>query len=480
MVKFIFALSLLFGASTWAQTAQKVKLSQKDVAEMVLKQGTKTKEVNLKYQQLRLAPAEVLTQYDWKLSLDSGFEYDKTATFNSTDTKYERFRTLLGLNKSFTSGTMVGFEFSRVSQKSDLGSFSFSNAPPSATLDKFGITLEQSLLGNFFGIADRALVRAAELNYESSFLLRADELQDAVLEGLRLFWNAYVAQENFKESMASRDRYKKLVDTVRRKAGYGYTSPGELSQVQAEFEVREQNVKKSSNDYLMYLDNLLVFLDLPEGTEIDFSVPTKLPPLPELPNIQIESLRELRSQELKVKAAEEAYAHSKAKSYPDLKFVGSIYSSGMDETSEGALSNSLSGSNPAYYAGIRLSYNFGSDYQTENMVNKRASLELEQAKLRRQKMEISDREAQAQRKVQSSFSIADSAARQKEFREKAASELQKSYTQGRTDIKALIDALNSYFTAEIQLTRALGDYQIALNEWAAIRDELIPDTKEKR
>lgn len=54
-------------------------------------------------------------------------------------------------------------------------------------------------------------------------------------------------------------------------------------------------------------------------------------------------------------------------------------------------------------------------------------------------------------------------------------ELNRSYTQGRTDIRNLIDAMNALNTTEVAHSRAVGDYFIALNEWAALRDELIKD-----
>jgi outer membrane protein TolC len=432
-------------------------------------------EVNSRYQQLRLAPAESLRGFDWNLNLSSGFVYNKAATFSSSDTKTEQIVTTLGLEKSFLTGTKAGVEFNRVSQKFDKGSLLFAQVPPSATLDTVGFTLEQSLLGDFLGSTSRATVKAAELNFEANSLLRADELQESVLEGLRLFWNTYVSQENFKETLASRDRYKQLVSTVKRKASYGYTAPGELSQVQAELEGREQAVKRASIDYLANLEKLQLYLNLDPGTEITFEVPNQIPPLPELPRKDLENLRELRSTRLKVEAAEESYSASKAKSYPQVKFVGNLYSSGVDEASESALPKAMSGSNLRYYAGVQLNYQFGSDYQTEELINRKASLELEKTRLRRQLWETKDLEAQLQRKVQAFYAVAESAKKQKELRDKTVSELQKSYNQGRTDIRNLIESLNAFFSAEVQLTRALGDYQISLNEWAAARDELIPD-----
>lgn len=466
-------------------TAQKIRLSQKDVAELVLKQGTTTTEVNLQYLQNRLAPALALSAYDWKFLVESGFEKDRSQSFSpalSGNSTYERYRTTATLQKPLLTGTLLGVEINRLSQKSNLGDPANPNQTvptlPEQTQDNFGITLEQSLLGNFFGVADRATVNAAETTFRSNDILRANALEDVVLNTIRLFWDTYVAQENFTEAIASRDRYSKLVSTVRRKSSLGYSNPGELSQAQAEYEGKEQTVKSSSVDYLKKLEALVTTLGLPAGTEIDFIVTEAIPTAPQLPGIDIEKLRSIRSQKLKVEAAQDSYTASVSKSYPTVNLVGKAYTTGMGDTSQTSYTEAVSGYHPKYYVGVKVAYNFGSGYQTEDIINKKVTKELEEARLRRQLLEANDQELQAQRKVQSAYAIAQSAVKQREFRDKAVQELNRTYNQGRTDIKTFIDALNNYFAAQVQFSRAIGDYQIALNEWAAVRDELIPDQTE--
>ncbi|WP_374035088.1 TolC family protein [Bdellovibrio bacteriovorus] len=483
MVKILLALlSTTAIEAAYAQQApakKEITLTQKDVAELVLKQGLKTKEVNLKYQQFRLTPALALSAYDWVLNAETGFEYDKSAGLLSNSTpveaKYERYRTTVGLKKPFTTGTTLGIELSRLSQQVEFDSVVTNPPPGEQTLDSAGLLLEQALLGNFFGVADRGTVNAAELTYQAESINRANELEDVVLEAIRQFWNTYVAQENFKESVASRDRYKKLVDAVKRKTSLGYSNPGDLPQVQAEFETREQKVKTSSTEYLDNLENLVTLLSLEPGTEIRFQIPGNIPAVPKLPLKKVEDLRTIRSQKLKVEAAQESLAAAESLSYPTLNFVGKVYTTGVDENANDAYSDVVSGTRPKYYMGLRFQYNFGSDIQNEQIINKKLSKDLESTRLSRQLLEAEDLEIQAQRKVQSTYAVVLSAEKQKGYREKASQELNRSYNQGRTDISILITAMNNYFDSEVQYMRAMGDYAIALNEWAASRDELIPD-----
>lgn len=459
-----------------------VTLSQKQVAELVLQQGLKTKEVNLKYQTYRLAPVQALSRYDWQLNATTGFEKDKTIGLltsgtTETESEYERYRTTIGISKPFTTGTTLGLELSRLSQQVDLDP-SITNPPPTEqTLDSALLTLEQSLLGNFFGRADRAAVNAADLTYQANEILRANELEDVVLEVIRQFWATYVSEENFKETVAARDRYKTLVDAVRRKTNLGYSTPGDLPQIQAEFEGREQNVKTASTEYLKNVDTLITLLSLDPGTEIKFNVPVEIPAVPKLAPKDPEQLRMVRSQKLKAQAAAETLRASESLSYPSLSLVGQLKSTGRDENSEGSYSELTAGNRPMYYVGLKFNYYFGSDIQNEVVINSKLNKDLEETRLGRQLLETNDQEAQAERKAQAAYAVAVSAEKQKGFRDRAARELQKTYNQGRTDISILITALNNFFNSEVVYQTAIGNYHTALNEWAALRDELISDDR---
>lgn len=452
-----------------------ILLSQKDVAKLVIERSQKVKETNLKYLQLRLAPTQALSSYDWVLSGDAGQEWDKTeSTTNPTSTLFQRYKSSLSLKKSLLTGTNLALEYSRNSFYSD-NSAATNSSINQATSDLLGFTAEQNLLKNAFGNGDRAALATAKYQFEASSIIRANELQDIVLDALRLYWNTYVAEENFNEANAARERYKKFVDAVKRKTTYGYSNPGEFYQVQAELENREQMVKTTSSEYLKLRENLLQLLQLPNEQNISFPTMSAIPDAPKLTQKNLEELRVIKSQDLKIKAAEAALNASESNQKPTLSLLGSVYTSGYSDTPSVAQSHLLSGSHPKYYVGIKFQYSFGSDYHTEDQINKKSSLDLEKAKRIRLNEELVNNHKQAERKVQTTYFAVLSSQKQKEFREKAMNELQRSFNQGRTDIGILIDAINRFFNAEILYTRSIGDYFIALNEWAALRDELISD-----
>lgn len=477
-----FIISFSFAEPLQAETT---KMTPLKVSELLLNQGYKTKEVNLQFLQTKLLPVEVASRYDWNLSLEADYEDDRSQFFyplpsipNST---YKRYYTDISLKKPFSSGTTLGISYDRVSQ-SMRTNFVQPGLPPAWTLplqtqDVLGVNLEQSLLKNFFGIADRASLESADLSFRAAEILRADGLQRLVLESLRQFWDCYVAQETLKESMASRDRYKDLIAQVRRKTAEGYANAGELPQVEAEFESQEQKVKENSTLFITKLENLISLLNLPQDTNLEFVASESVPEIPKMASVDVEGLRPVQAQKLKMEAANQALKASSSSSYPDVSLIGRAYSTGYDQTSDGSLSSLSAGNHPKYYVGLKFAYHFGSNVQNEDVSNKKATRDLEETRLARQKLEQRDALSQAEIKVQSKYAIVQSADRQRVFRDKTVKELKRTYMLGRTDVRLLIDAINDQFSSQVNFWRSIGDYQIALNEWAAVRDELIPKVK---
>lgn len=454
-----------------------ISLSPKDVADLITKQSYRAQELELTAQQARLARAQVKKNYDFLLSAESGYQVSKFESATNTYLLEDNLNTTsVALSKPFATGTTVSLSYLRTFDQPKLSGASPAPASDVAT-DTVGLIVTQNLLKNTFGNADRADLRAAESSYQAAQVNRDSQLQELVLEAIRSYWNAYVAQQTFQGAQSSRNRYEKLVEQIKKKTGYGYSNPGELAQAQAELEAHQQSAKNSSVVYLAALDSLISLLNLQPGSEIIFKAPEEIPPPPEIKAIDIENLSPLKSAKLKLQAADDNLTATNSKGYPDLSFVGKIYQQGLEQKSQDSFDEMNSGTHPKYYLGLQLQYSFGSGYADEDALNKKTSRDLAEAQLNRSRLELKDKENNLLRRLQSTFAIAQSTKNQKGYREKAAQELSKSYTQGRTDISLLITALNNFFDSEVQFTRSIGDYQTALNEWSAFRDELVTDSK---
>jgi outer membrane protein TolC len=451
-------------------------LTQKKVAELVLKQSLRAQEINLSVEKTRLDLVEVYSFYDFKFEGETGYEQNRFENyFGTQNIKDETITTNLNLSKSLPTGTTLGLGFTRTSIKSEFQPAAVSTYP-NLTTDVWGLTLKQSLWKNYFGTEFRKRISASEKINEAEVVGRINQQQDLVLDAIAHFWKTYVSQENFKEAMNSRERYTKLVQAVRKKSGYGYTAAGELARAQAELEQKEQAVKKASVDYLRNLDNLLALLNLPVDQEVKFEVTEAIPALPKIQPVDFAKLRQLKAAELRMEAQKDFDSAAEAGSGADVSLIGKMFSQGLDDSAEGAWGEGLQGKSPQYYVGVSVEYGFGSGLDAEKRLNGRLSRMLAENQFKQTTARLKNNEAHLQRQLQAAYAIAMSSRTQKELREKAAQEINRSYNQGRTDISQLIEALNSYFTSEIAYSSAVGDYQIALNQWAAFNEELVTDS----
>lgn len=456
----------------------KVVLRQIDVSNLVLKQSDRATEANLKSELPRVDLARVLRDFDWFLKAQTGFErsrFESLSGFGNVEDQI--LKSDVSLAKRWTTGTTTAVSWLRNSYRSEYNplSPSFTTVPTEQTQDIFGFTFEQAVWRNAFGMSDRDKVRAAEMDMNAALVTRAQDLQTAVLDGLRAYWTAYISQENMRQSLKAIERYENLVNTVRRKSGLGFSAPGELSQVSAELELRRQNAKTSGATYLRDADKLIELLRLPLNADITFEIPQEIAAPPRLSAIELENLRRLRSQKMKTEAAEARVESSQSEEHPGLALVGQVYGSGIEQRSSDSVGEALSGSRPKYYVGVKFEHNFGSGVQNEETVYRKAQAELEKLRLERMKLQTQNDLWDNERMTRTLYAQAVSAREQMVLRERAYNEINRAYSQGRTDINFVVEALNQLFAAEVSFSRALGDYQIALAAWAAGRDELIPD-----
>ncbi len=485
-MRFCILFLALLSLETFAQSIKAegpLVLSQRKVAELVLSQGYAVQESNLRADLPRFDYATALGKYDWSFLAETGYEMSKLETFQtSLSARDERIRSKVELKKPWITGTTTSFSYGRESLQSDyfVPTTPITLPPARQTQDLFTFTIEQNLWRNSFGYGDRALVRAANENLNAAVLTRANNLQDNVLTALTKYWNAFVAEETFKEAVASRERYKKLAENVRKKTSFGFSAPGELPQIRAELESREQVAKTESTNYLQVVEDLLIYLNVGTKTPVQFEAELTIPKPPVLLKVETKDLRQFKAQELRLRAAQENSRAARSSRDPNLSLVGQFYSSGVEEKPNDATAEAFSGVRPKYYVGLKFEVPFGSDLQNETYVNRQILLKLEEINRDRLLLTVDANLADQERRVQSLHSVVTSLEEEKTQREKAMQEINRAYTQGRIDIRQTIESLNNFFNVKIKYSRAVGDYQIALAKLASLRDELIPSPKAGR
>lgn len=474
-------LASLIGSLPSLASIEKLRLDQKTVAERVLKDSSQAKIDNLTSELARLQFATSLSQLDWSIALTGGLSRDESeALTGGIIERTDSLTSSLTLTKSLLTGTNLSIEYSRISNQYDFEPGSTPTFNSSLTGDTLTFSVTQNLWNNSFGKATRAELSAAEKALEQARLLRLVSLQETVLKGIRLYWETFTARRNFEESVAARDRYIKLVDSVRRKSSFGYTNPGELAQTEAELLAREATVKSESLTYLTKMDELKTFLNISATTEVDVVASLDVPAMPLLTTAEVEKLRAFRIQDLKLQSSQLSERAAESRSGPRLALVAELASNGVNDQATDSFSEMLAQDHPRAYVGLQLTHQFGSGLLSERALNAKLNTQIATLSRDTEVRKLKERESFLMRRVQATYANALTSKNQKDFRQKAIQELQRSFNQGRTDISLLIEALNRYSLSEVNYAVTLGEYQIALNEWAAFRDELIPSQLEDK
>lgn len=490
MFKFVKAVSFRFfvlclGLTVCANDARALPLAPQDVVDLALKQGLDVRSSEFTAQQAEGNAEKQRGAYDLILKIAPLYEYSEALTLTGTGNPSDRTLTLLAsLQKRFSTGTTVLLDYNGISQESVLSSFTSNLRRPNAALNALTLSIRQALWSNILGQSDRAVLETLDATVMAARLQREESLEDSILNSLNLYWNAYVAETQLRENTAARQKYEELVKAVRRKAGYNLSTPGELPRLEAEFEAADKNVKISSAQYLASIDNLRTNLQIDTKESISFkastSETTDIPAIPKLSAVDAAGLRPILISKISYENAERNKVAQTSLSRPRLDLVAKARATGVDETSGVAFSKMTSASKPYYAVGLELEWPLDSSLFRGQRAEAEAAYQIAQVNYKLAQDRIRDGIANAER---TAVAYRDNALASIEIvakRGRVVKELEAAYRQGRTPLVELIRAFNDLFAAQQDRARAVGNYMIALNQWAAVRDELVKNTGTSR
>lgn len=464
--------------------AEPLILSPQFVVDRTLTSSVEAKNIETKEALQKRSWYQARSKFDNKFTVNGSYEISKseslTQVFSNDEDRTQSYG--FGFSQKLPTGTNLEFTYARQTRSSELNSFAQANGlSPDWSLDTLALNITQELWQNLFGKADRLAVEVARENLKNASLQKIEDYEQLVLTALNQFWAAYVAQQNLQHSLASRDRFRNLVQTVQNKSKLGFTAPGELAQSQADLEEQEQRVKSASFTYLSAVDLLFKTLQMDPPSDVTFKVEDTLPAKPKEQSLVLDTNRSIQLAKQKLNMSQLELESVESQQSPALNLVAEASLTGGDAEPSEAFSEALSGTRPIYSVGLQFATSFGSNLRQGELAHFRSQVMEKEYALKIAKDQLSVAHLEAQREVNTHFKIAESASRQVSFRDKAVKEFERAYRQGRTDIFNVIQAYNSLFTNQTKAIRAIGDYHIALNKLAAIQDELIkiPQTEIK-
>jgi outer membrane protein TolC len=445
------------------------------VAEQVLKNNYRSREVSLSVKVARIQLLRAEQVFDWQLQAEAYREDSRFEPFNGLP--FNRGQNVLSqslnLQKLFATGTTLALSVLHTSTEFDLTTGSV--LPPTVNVWTSNISLTQSLWRNYFGQGSRNELKAQENLFEVAKLQRLEDLENVVLDGLRRFWALVVAQASLDEALRTKERYEQLLKNVRRKQSLGFTNPGELAQVEAELESRNQGIYRAEVSLKEAKEGFRTYMALgpDEPLELAYLKDFEKVKAFSREDFSLEEIRPVKIANLRLKASELSRQAAAANRGPELALVGQYGLAGVDKSTQIAQEEWLRGERPKAYLGVRMQWEWGSGWREGDYESKSAAFEQEQWRHKRLLLEIQDQKRLLEKRLDVQYALIQSLLQQRQFRQKAMRELNQSYQLGRVEIRTLIDSMNLAYATEIDLLRAFGDYQIAIAEWLAMKDELI-------
>ena len=468
--------SLILGATTPAYAV--LKLTPQSVVDLALKQALDVKNTELTAQLSYYNLSQALGVYDFNIDIEPGYTYTEAENIPQTaDASDKTFNLNAVLSKRFITGTALSLQYIDTRMTRTGNPFAVQQPLPTGNLTSLQLGLRQNLLANTFGYAERLGLEAYREAVDSALENREEQLEDTLLNVMTLYWKAYIAEQNFQESLSAREKYAQLIRNVRRKAGFNLSAPGELPRLEAEQEATESRVKSSSSDYLNAVQALLTELRLETKEQILLDVPSEIPPVPQLAAKSTDDLRKVHINKLNLDVADKTLSSVKNKTLPTLDLIATAAATGSDQDHAAAVAEMTATTKPTYYVGLQFTTPIDStayrgqvaDAQVRKSIAENNYLAaVDNAK---QTLDSTARQVLAQ------YSVAKNAGDIVDRRERVVRELEVAYRQGRQPLVELIRAYNDLFSAELDRATAIGNYHIGLNQLAAARDELVTTAK---
>ncbi len=472
---------LLLALPAPQQALAKIQLSPQNVVDRVLQKTPEARIVEYQAQNSFAKYSQYLGAYDLKIAASVTWKRDESQSFppstvDNTENKTTYYN--LGFSKEFSTGSIVGLKYEETALDNRLTTAGLAAGKiPKAYNNAVSLTLRQQLMQNAFGYASRLLNEIEKANVDNAKLSRDENLESVLLESMTDYWTVFSSQETLRYALQARDKYQNLVKTTRNKARYNLNDPGQLSRVEAEFEQADQKVKAASYEYLFQSEKLLTKLKYEPNQEIDFVIGEKIPPLPKLDAKSINGLRAMRLSKTKLEQAKKDLARVQNMNLPQLDLVGSVQSVGIDEKRSDSFSEMSSGTRPVYYVGLEFTFALDSETRRGNIAQASVNRDLAEANMEKTTDDTQVYLSQVEKWTTLKFQLAKSSESLVDLRNKVVKDMESAYRQGRQPLVELIRSYNDLFTAQQEHAKALGNYHIALNQWASARDELVKDIR---
>lgn len=473
-VVFCFSLFLILPLQS---NAKPVQLTAGEVVQSVLSKSLNQKDIELSYQKNEALVLSSDIAYDSILSAKWNHEDSKAELLGGTGNLRDQTDSFsVGVSKKWKTGSYLGLDYSKISRDSKLNPLSpfYLFSFPTQSQNLVTLTFKQELWNNSFGYQDQLKKDVVALSTERANLERDEATEDLLLSAIKLFWDTYSAQENWKQSLLAKEKYQQLYKNIEQKHTMGFDDRSELLKTKAELQNQEKNINSthlmfvSLVEKLYSLSNSLPPADVELVSE-DISSP---PPVTKNESVHFENLRKIKSIEKTVSMSESELEIAKNNGKPSLNFLMQNSYSGLDASQSASIKEMSEMSKPKYLVGLEFSMHFDNSQAKSDQIVKR--IQHDEALNQKEKLKVQLQEAlvQTERNVQEKYVIYVNAKDTLKVWDTIIKNQEKNHRLGRLTTSELLMDYGSYFRSKAALSIAIAEYKVTMYDHKAVRDEL--------
>ena len=283
----------------------------------------------------------------------------------------------LGVSKLLPTGTTVSVDMTNNRSWTD-STVASSALTHDSTL---GVTIEQDLGKNFFGIRNRGDVKVTLVDIENTEYTTLDKIEQSIAEVQKAYWDLVLEIELVKIQEEMVAEAKKLYDLNQEKLKDGLVEIPEAIASEANYKSRKntlllvQNSVKAKTNILKLLLNIEEDVDIEPTENFDLSANGKEEVLLALKKA-FENRQDYKKANKEIESKDIKLTMKKNNMWPEINLTATLEQNGLGDHFKHAVTQITEENNPDFFAGLKITF---------PLENRAAKGELEAAELEKAK-----------------------------------------------------------------------------------------------
>jgi len=400
---------------------------------------------------------------------------------SSTSRGYQ-YNGYLGISKLFATGTTVGggYRYQQLHTEATSTTFGFPIAQPASTstFNGYFINVQQELLKNSFGYADRKMEKIANKQAEGQRAYTVNLLSGLVVQALTDYWQVTIQKSALENARLEEKSNRQVRSIVARNVSYGLGETYDLNNYNARVAMSTAKVSMTEQSLKNATRKLLRTVNMPVDTKVE-GITNLVDTLPSLDaNAALKAAMEKRV-DFKNAKIENEVAEMQTDLYgnqalPSLSAYFNYVSQGTNQfiqfpgfPAAGSLQS------PQWQVGVKASYPLWDDEVKVNQRNAGMQLTQSRIKLQNLEQEIRDDVLTRLENVRLNFEVFQTSRTARKESEAFYNRMLARTRTGKLNFQLVGQALESMVASRQRELEALVNYNIALLQFDLSKNEIF-------